>query len=214
MSDLSPTGAPAASDQLLSTEAEHHAFRSMFAARKAVFVDLLRWDLPVLDGRYELDQFDNERAHYLILMGPDGRHRASARLLPTDGPHLLADIYARLCEDRVPCGPTVREITRFCLDRDQSAAERRIARDELVSALADHALAAGITDYTGVAELGWYEQVAAFGWDCSMLGPVVEEDGRKLVGLHIRIDANTIDALDDKGIYTASAPGLSAGALQ
>lgn len=27
--------------------------RAMFAARKAVFVDLLKWDVPVLAGRYE-----------------------------------------------------------------------------------------------------------------------------------------------------------------
>ncbi len=34
------------------------ALRAMFAARKQVFIDKLQWDLPVLDGRFELDQFD------------------------------------------------------------------------------------------------------------------------------------------------------------
>lgn len=27
--------------------------RAMFAARKSVFVDLLKWDVPVLGGQYE-----------------------------------------------------------------------------------------------------------------------------------------------------------------
>ena len=40
------------------------AFRSMFAARKSVFIDLLKWNLPVLSGRYEIDQFDNHRPRH------------------------------------------------------------------------------------------------------------------------------------------------------
>src|SRR3546814_16727454 len=67
------------------------AMRAMFAARKEVFIDLLKWDLPVLAGAYELDQFDDPDAEYLILIDGQGRHRASARLLRTDRPHLLGD---------------------------------------------------------------------------------------------------------------------------
>ena len=37
-------------------------FRSMFEERKRVFVDLLGWDIPVLAGRYEIDQFDDDEA--------------------------------------------------------------------------------------------------------------------------------------------------------
>ncbi len=62
--------------------------RSMFAARKAVFVDLLKWDVPVLDGQFEVDQFDNEHAQYVVLADADGRHLGSARLLPTERPHI------------------------------------------------------------------------------------------------------------------------------
>lgn len=53
------------------------ALRAMFAARKSVFIDLLKWDLPVLAGQYELDHFDTPAARYLILLDADGRHRAS-----------------------------------------------------------------------------------------------------------------------------------------
>jgi len=42
---------------------ENDVLRAMFAARKEVFVDLLKWDLPVLDGRFEIDQFDTPAAH-------------------------------------------------------------------------------------------------------------------------------------------------------
>ena len=178
------------------------ALRAMYTARKEVFVDLLKWDLPVLAGAYEIDQFDNPQAEYLILLDPDdGRHRASARLLQTDRPHLLGDLYPFLCDGPVPAGPNVREITRFCLDRHQTASERRSARNQLVTALAEHALAFGISDYTGVAELSWYAQILRFGWQCLPLGRAARVDGQTLVALHIHIDERTIDGLRNTGVY-------------
>src|SRR3546814_8386098 len=62
--------------------------RAMFAARKSVFVDLLKWDVPVLEGRYEIDQFDDEYARYLILADRGDGHLGSARLLPTMRPQI------------------------------------------------------------------------------------------------------------------------------
>jgi acyl homoserine lactone synthase/acyl-homoserine lactone synthase len=180
---------------------DHAAFRAMFAARKQVFIDLLKWDLPILAGEFEVDQFDTPDAEYLILLDEQGRHRASARLLPTDQPHLLGDLYPFLCNGPVPSGPSVREITRFCLDRHQTASERRMARDQLVTALAEHARRCGITDYTGVAELSWFSQILRFGWSCSPLGQPVRIGGCTLAALHIRIDDQTLDGLRTTGVY-------------
>ena len=95
---------------------EHTMLRAMFAARKRVFVDLLKWDVPVLDGSYEIDQFDTPAATYVVLTEADGEHRASARLLETGGPHILADLFPQLCCGPVPRGRDTREITRFCID--------------------------------------------------------------------------------------------------
>ena len=151
--------------------------------------------------RFEIDQFDTPAAHYLILADEWGRHRASARLLPTDSSHLLGDLYPFLCDGPVPAGPNVREITRFCLDRNQTAGERRMARNQLVTALAEHALATGITDYTGVAEIGWLQQILQFGWLCRPLGRPLRQDGRTLAALHIQIDERTIDGLKRGGVF-------------
>lgn len=178
------------------------SLRAMFAARKQVFIDRLGWNLPALAGQYELDQFDDVHAHYLILTDGGGRHRASTRLLRTDRPHLLGDLYAILCSQGVPCGPTIREVTRFCLDPAFGARERRIARNELVSALADYATSSGISAYTGIAGIRWFEQIAEFGWDCRALGPARKIGGQELVALHITIDPETIPALAATGIYT------------
>ncbi len=185
------------------------ALRAMFAARKQVFIDQLKWDLPVLADQYELDQFDTPDARYLILLDPaDLRHRASTRLLPTSAPHLLGDLYSHLCDEAPPRGETVWEISRFCLDPNQSPAERRGARNQLVTALAGHALRHGITDYVGIAELAWFEKIRTFGWDCRALGETQRDGACNLIALHIRIDVRTLAGLERAGIYSPLAMHL------
>lgn len=188
--------------------------RVMFEARKRVFVDLLKWDIPVLADRFEVDQFDTPEADYLVLVDDLGRHRASARLLRTDRPHILADLFAHLCDGPIPSGPTTREITRFCLEPRLARSERRHARDELVTALAEHAIRHGITDYTGVASEAWFSQIADFGWDCRALGPLRDASGANLVALHIAIDAGTPDKLAAAGIYRPPSCCRAPGELQ
>lgn len=182
---------------------EDARLRAMFAARKRVFVDILKWDLPVLAGAYEVDRFDTPSAEYLIRMNADGTHRASARLLATEAPHILSELYPGLCAGRIPAGPTVREITRFCIDPGQAAAERRAARDELVTGLVHYALANEITDYTGVANQAWFEQIRRFGWDCRSLGSPVRIGRDTLVALHIRITTATPALLASAGIMSS-----------
>jgi N-acyl-L-homoserine lactone synthetase len=174
--------------------------RAMFAARKEVFVDLLGWDVPVVAGRFERDQFDTEDAGYLVLTDQAGGHLGSARLLATTRPHLLDSCFSALCDAPPPAGPTVFEISRFLLDRRIGAGGRRLVRDRLVGALVDHALARGITAYTGVAEPGWLGQILGFGWDCRPLGALAAVGGRTLGALHIHITRET-PALLAAGIH-------------
>ena len=183
--------------------------RSMFEDRKSVFVDLLKWDLPVLDGRFELDGFDDRHATYLIVAGEDGDHLGSARLLPTTRPHILDSLFAGLCAAPPPTGPEVMEITRFCLSRRHNAMRRRRTRDRLVSALASYALETGIRTYTGVAELGWLQQILAFGWDCRPLGVPARLDCGTVGALAIEIRPDTPELLAANGIWDLTdAPRL------
>lgn len=175
--------------------------RAMFQARKRVFVDLLRWDLRVISGEFEVDQFDTSDAIYLILTDRAGVHLASARLLPTTKPHILDSLFSHLCDGAPPTGSTIYEITRFCLDRSLKTVERREARNRLVSAIADYALEHGITEYTGVADMGWFQQILAFGWRCRPLGLPVRDKTSALVALGITITARTPSLLADAGIY-------------
>ncbi|MHA3790150.1 acyl-homoserine-lactone synthase [Rhizorhabdus wittichii] len=85
--------------------AKRPLLQSMFADRKRLFVDLFGWDVPVVDGKYEMDQFDNGHAVYLIADDGEGRHAASIRLYPTSEPHMLGTLFAHLCPLGVPADP-------------------------------------------------------------------------------------------------------------
>jgi N-acyl-L-homoserine lactone synthetase len=177
-----------------------HVLRSMFEARKRVFVDLLKWNVPILEGRFEIDQFDDTHASYLILADQDGVHLGSARLLQTMRPHILGNLFAELCESSPPRGEHVFEITRFCLDRSLNARDRRSVRDTLVTAIVVHALDRGIRTYTAIAEMGWFQQILAFGWTCAPLGMPRRHEGTLIAALAIEIDIGTLSLLAKAGI--------------
>lgn len=179
--------------------------KAMFEDRKSVFVDLLQWDVPVLDQRFELDEFDDDHATYLIIADEDGDHLGSARLLPTTRPHILDSLFGDLCAAPPPVGPAVAEITRFCLSRRQNAAGRRSTRNRLVSALAWYGLEAGIRTYTGVAELAWLQQILSFGWTCRPLGAPVRRECGTIGALAIEIGPDTPELLAANDIWDLPA---------
>ena len=179
--------------------------RSMFEDRKSVFVDLLKWNVPVLDGRFEVDEFDNDHATYIIIADEEGDHLGSARLLPTTRRHILGALFPQLCAAPPPTGERVFEITRFCLSRRQNAAARLRTRNRLVSALVCHGLGTGIRTYTGVAEMGWLQQILAFGWDCRPLGAPAQLECGLIGALAIQITAETPALLAANGIWQVAS---------
>ncbi|MEO7681861.1 MAG: acyl-homoserine-lactone synthase [Sphingomonas sp.] len=179
---------------------------AMFEDRKRLFVDLMRWDVPVIDQAYEIDQFDGPSATYIV--DGDGEHggrahRGSMRLLPTTGPHILGELFPALAVGCVPQGDAVHEITRLCLPTRLGAPERLQVRNRLISAMVDHALASGIITLTGVVRPAFRETVLAMGWRAAPLGPVLEIGGQKLAAFRIEIDHRTPGLLAATGIYVA-----------
>ena len=173
----------------------------MHRDRKRVFVDLLKWDVPVIDDRYEIDQFDTERAVYLIAADENGAHRGSIRLLPTDGEHILGSLFPWLCDGNVPASSQIYEISRGCLSPRLRAPERLEVRNALTTAAVQFALLHEIESYTCIADSGWLSQILSLGWDCWPLG-LPQKVGRALTGaLQIDITARTVRQLQEAGTY-------------
>jgi acyl homoserine lactone synthase len=84
----------------------------LFRFRKALFVDVLGWDLTVEDGR-ERDQFDTDAAVYCGLFR-DGGLIAGFRAIRTDRPYLARSVFPQLATFApYPQRHDVWEISRF-----------------------------------------------------------------------------------------------------
>jgi acyl-homoserine lactone synthase len=174
---------------------------SMFEDRKNVFVDVLRWDLQLTKGRLEIDQFDDDHAVYLLISDPSGNHMGSIRLLRTDRPHILGDIFPYLCAGEIPKQHKAMEITRLCLCPSLPALVRLRIRNRLISGMVDYALFHGIKTFTGIVTERFLSQVLVMGWRCEPLGAPQMVCGTKIVAFRIDVDTNTPHLLDETGIY-------------
>jgi len=175
---------------------------SMFDDRKRLFVDLLGWDVPVKDDRFEIDAFDDAHATYITAVGQRGEHVGSMRLLPTTRQHILGSLFATLCDDPVPAGHSIFEITRLCLPVRLGASGRLATRNRLISAMVDHALLSGITTLTGVVAWSFLEQILLMGWRCEPLGRPTMIEGSRLGAFRIDLDDHSSASLAATGIYT------------
>lgn len=168
---------------------------AMHRDRKRVFIDILRWPLPH-EGERERDAFDDADAEYLVLEDPlTGDHQASLRLLRTCRAHLMSEVFPHLCEQGVPSGPCIREVTRLCLSPRLRARERQQARNRLIRGLVQYALAMNICVLTGVSEQRFLTQVLSAGWDCVPLGQLRRVEGSLIGAFQINLDEASISSL-------------------
>lgn len=169
-------------------------FKGVLAAmhrdRKRVFVDRLRWRIPVVADEFEVDGFDTDAAVYLLSLDAERRHLGSLRLLPSTGPHLLADVFPHLCQRGVPRGDDVWEITRLCTSPEASAA--KTIRQELAVAVIEYALLSGIRQLTSVTHLAYLSQLLSVGWDCEPLGLPQDLDGVAVGAVVINVTSETL----------------------
>lgn len=169
----------------------------MWEDRKRVFVDTLGWDVPIVDNAFEIDQFDDEHAVYLVVSDQlRTRHLASVRLLPSQRAHILGDIFPQLCAGPVPRGEDIWEITRLCMSPAISPLRQAMMlRRELAVGLVEFALAHGIRQFTQVHLAAHLPQLLAVGWDCEPIGFPVQIDGQMLSASRIDINRATLDRL-------------------
>ena len=185
-------------------------FATMHADRKRIFVDRLNWDVPH-DGTHESDQYDTDRADYLILQdSKTGEHCASVRLLPTTGSHMLADVFPFLCDGKVPKGPHIREISRLVISPDVPRGERLGIRNMLIRGLIEYGQMSGIEAYTCVCDIGFLTQLLTGGWKTDPLGLPQHYESALIGALIFHIEPDSIAKTADAWRY----PGPALSILQ
>jgi acyl homoserine lactone synthase len=109
----------------------------MHAFRHEVFVQRLKWSLPLFNG-VERDQYDTANAKYVVVSdGPD-RVTACARLLPTTDAYMLADLFPQLLGGAPPPrDPAIWELSRFAASVRATRAGRVLSLSEPTLELLD-----------------------------------------------------------------------------
>lgn len=161
---------------------------SMYRDRKRVFVDWLKWGVPVVDDIYEIDQYDTDDAVYIVSAEPEtGRHLASFRLMPSTKPHMLQEIFPMLCEGGAPVGRDIWEMTRICLSPSlpRKEAQRNLGLAWLGTI--EFCLPRGITTITGLTHVMFISSFLAAGIDLEPLGPPKDFNGTQYGAIRVPI---------------------------
>ncbi|MCB2061710.1 MAG: acyl-homoserine-lactone synthase [Novosphingobium sp.] len=187
--------------------------RTMHEDRKSVFIDTLQWPLTA-QGSLEIDEFDHADAVYLAGKDYTGVHRASIRLLDTEGRHMLADLFPYLCEGEIPRGPDIKEVTRYTPSPRAKASERLIWRNMMARAVIEYGLLTGIRAYTAVCDISFLSQLLSVGWRCDPLGLPQSIDGSAIGAFIFYVEEDSLSKFKQSWRYPRTAYSVTPKELQ
>jgi len=168
--------------------------------RHRIFIETLKWDLPTENGR-EQDQFDGPQTGYVIARDETGAICGCARLLPTTGPYLLADVFPQLLHGApVPRHERIWELSRFasmnCGAPHQLSRQMELKVAEHVFATALHFAARhGVERFVTVSPLGVERLLRRADLHIHRAGPPVMVGGHPLFACWIEVDAHSLRLL-------------------
>lgn len=143
------------------------------------------------------DRFDTPDAIYLVLTEDDGAVHGGARLLPTTGPHVFADVAPELCEVKgVQRGERILELTRALVDEELlGRAAMETARKRLLVGLFEFCVRAGYEKFTTLMPTDLLYRHLVMGVQVKPLGLTVERGGAKQMAVAVTVDQDTLDAM-------------------
>lgn len=145
---------------------------SMYRLRCDVFHRRLGWEVRVEHGR-EHDWFDLIGPHYLIAHDGAATALGCCRLLPTQGPNMLRDIFPMLLDGAAaPAGAEIWEVSRFAIS-ERCAGEGFGFGEVPASMLGDmfrFAAAHGVRDLVGVTSAPIERMLRHLGLEVERLG--------------------------------------------
>lgn len=162
--------------------AEHRdLLDQMFVLRAAHFHTRRNWRVIVRDGR-EMDVFDDLGPVYVVNADENGRVRGSLRLLPTTGPHMLADVFPDIMDgEAIVRHPLIWESSRFNVDTKAvdgwSRQSINTATGELLAGLFEAAELIGLRQIVSVYDVAVARILARAGCDITPLGKKIHPDG-------------------------------------
>lgn len=175
-----------------------------FRLRHQEFIDRQHYDVHSFNGM-EFDEYDTLASVYLVYTEDDKNVLGVSRLTPTHLGCMLADHWPDLVEDHsLLHDPKVWEGTRFCIDKNLPAGQRRAICHKLACAYVEFGLANEIRKIVGLMPTLILRSVfERSGVSLDRLGPVQE------IGAHARIQAAAIDINRDQLRNVNATTGIS-----
>ena len=166
--------------------------------RHRVFVERHGWQLPTHNGM-EYDQFDTPAAVYLIWRDETNVARGAARLIPTNRPYMIKDLWPHMISNRpLPQSPHIWEGTRLCVDRGLTARSRRRIIAELLCGCLEFGLQEDIEHYVILAPVVVLQRTyEAAGCSIKFLGPKTEIERDLVAAAECRVSRDILAAVRD-----------------
>ena len=172
-------------------------FSKMGHYRCKVFVETLGWDLQTRNGE-ELDQFDRPDTLYVVSRDDDGHVNGCARLLPTNSPYLLGEVFPELMNGLpIPFSADVWELSRFAavdFNKRTSSALAQFSSEVAINLLRESiafAAANGATRLITVSPVGIERLLRRAGFHCHRAGPPTIVNGDPIFACWIEVEPRT-----------------------
>lgn len=161
----------------------------MFRLRHQIYVERRGWNALARPDKREIDEFDTEAASYLLWLDDERQVHGGVRLLPTEGPHLLADVFPHLVQfGPIPRGPDVFEMTRwFAVPCRKARMSARAISSEVGCAMIEYLLQLGASTMTTVCDTFFLPWMIQAGWDPMPLGLPTRYDEGTCIAVQIAI---------------------------
>jgi acyl homoserine lactone synthase len=153
---------------------EAHLLHIHHHLRARVFSDRLGWEVDVTAG-FESDGFDALRPTYVLAVAETGQLAGCARLLPTLGPTMVADVFPSLLPGGQLNGHAAMiESSRFCVDttlgEGRGDGPVHEATLTMFAGIIEWCVANGFTEIVTVTDLRFERILARVGWPLQRLG--------------------------------------------
>jgi acyl-homoserine lactone synthase len=185
-----------------------HLYKSeleqFYRQRHEIYVNEKKWRAADPDG-YERDQFDTDIATYCLGIR-DGQVIAGTRLIPTDFPHLLSEVFPHACN----LGGVIRrsdhaEWTRGYIVKE--ARDRIAIRVKAAScaAIMEYCWQEGVVRLGGIQEMYWLPLWRKLGWNVEYCGTPLEIDGTWCVAAFFEVsEAAVMSAREKAGLIKSN----------
>ena len=166
--------------------------------RHKVFVETLGWDLKTRNGE-ELDQFDRPDTVYVVSQNEEGDVNGCARLLPTNQPYLLGEVFPELLTGLpIPCSSDIWELSRFAavdFNNRTSSALSQFSSEiaiELLQAAITTAAEHGAKRLITVSPIGIERLLRRAGFHCHRAGPPMIVGGHPIFACWIELEPRKV----------------------